>query len=283
MAAPTVAKICQRRLLGSRHLQNAAVFMYFNPTPSAYCYGLCGSNHQRNTFLRNTGSVNAANYHNFHKLTSRLTITSRNSFTKLRTVTYVPVRDVSDRQPPKVEVAKLVPIRNPLHLIRDGLYSLLIRFYFDPEFYLAEFAKGAKQAVLYVSQQISQGAFEKVDGLLQNEVLTAMKERYTRMSAEDRNNLAVQEEDMVSYPHDILVHYDAEGATKVVKVKIRMRCIWGYSAFSNSKDISPDERLRKILHCDYEFHRDFSPGVSTAEWIISGIEYSTMKVKQNEN
>ena len=81
----------------------------------------------------------------------------RNSVSKLqtrsRTLTFVPLRRASsssgggggnqNQEPPKLTA--LIPIRNPYKILRDRMYSFLIRVYFDPDFYLDDFAAGARQ------------------------------------------------------------------------------------------------------------------------------------------
>ena len=87
----------------------------------------------------------------------------RNSVSKLqvetRTLTFVPLRKASgsggsnqdqhDQGPPP-KLTALIPIRNPFKILRDRLYSFLIRVYFDPDFYLDDFAVGAKQVGRFV-------------------------------------------------------------------------------------------------------------------------------------
>ena len=59
----------------------------------------------------------------------------------------VSIRNFSSQTPQKkqIQAAKLVVVRNPFNIIRDLLYSWLIKVYFDPDFSLYEFADGAKK------------------------------------------------------------------------------------------------------------------------------------------
>eukprot|EP00058_Branchiostoma_floridae_P013032 XP_002598520.1 hypothetical protein BRAFLDRAFT_66898 [Branchiostoma floridae] len=172
--------------------------------------------------------------------------------------------------PPKPEkpekkptpTVQVIGVPSPLRWIRNKVYFWLIQIYFDPEFSYAGFISGAKQA------------------------LPTVKDKCTSLSLSQREGLRVDKEDiMITFPQDVAIYYD-EGGRKFVDVMVRFwflsKARWhpmeddpeGIKIFKVPRidGMEGREEDKKILTCNYEFHREFTPGV-TADWTVTKVQH----------
>uniref|UniRef100_A0A8B9ZHR4 Matrix AAA peptidase interacting protein 1 n=1 Tax=Anas platyrhynchos TaxID=8839 RepID=A0A8B9ZHR4_ANAPL len=176
----------------------------------------------------------------------------------------------------------VVRISSPLAWLRSRCYYLLIRLYFDPEFSVEEFTRGAKQAFSVVSQLLSQRKLDLLDGLVSSEVLNVLKEKISLLSDNHRDALAADiDAIMYTTEGDIRIYYNDDGR-KFVSILMRF---W-YLNGANLPDEVPGEtkvfqivfgdestkEKRHLLTANYEFQREFTEGAKP-DWTITRIEH----------
>ncbi|NXC42827.1 MAIP1 protein, partial [Penelope pileata] len=171
---------------------------------------------------------------------------------------------------------------NPVAWLRTRFYYLLIRLYFDPEFSVEEFTRGAKQAFSVVSQLLSERKLDLLDGLVSAEVLQVLKEKVSSLSDNHRDALAADiDAIMYTTEGDVRIYYDDDGR-KFVSILMRF---W-YLNGANLPDEVPGEtkvfqivfgdestkEKRHLLTANYEFQREFTEGAKP-DWTITRIEH----------
>ncbi|CAH1249300.1 MAIP1 [Branchiostoma lanceolatum] len=181
---------------------------------------------------------------------------------------------------------QVIGVPSPLRWIRNKVYFWLIQIYFDPEFTYGGFISGAKQALVVISEKLSQCNFEGLDQLISKEALPTVQDKCTSLSLSQRESLRVDKEDiMITFPQDVAIYYD-EGGRKFVDVMVRFwflsKARWhpmeddpeGIKIFKVPRIEGMDgrEEDKKILTCNYEFHREFTPGV-TADWTVTKVQH----------
>ncbi|NXU56506.1 MAIP1 protein, partial [Turnix velox] len=171
---------------------------------------------------------------------------------------------------------------NPIAWLRTRFYYLLIRLYFDQEFTVDEFTRGAKQAFSVVSKLLSQCKLDLLDGLVSAEVLKVLKEKISLLPDNHRDALAADiDEIMYLTEGDVRIYYDDDGI-KFVSILMRF---W-YLNGANLPDEVPAEtkvfqivfgdestkEKRHLLTANYEFQREFTEGAKP-DWTITRIEH----------
>uniref|UniRef100_U3ILQ2 Matrix AAA peptidase interacting protein 1 n=1 Tax=Anas platyrhynchos platyrhynchos TaxID=8840 RepID=U3ILQ2_ANAPP len=190
-------------------------------------------------------------------------------------------RSYDTKEGPRRRVV-VVRISSPLAWLRSRCYYLLIRLYFDPEFSVEEFTRGAKQAFSVVSQLLSQRKLDLLDGLVSSEVLNVLKEKISLLSDNHRDALAADiDAIMYTTEGDIRIYYNDDGR-KFVSILMRF---W-YLNGANLPDEVPGEtkvfqivfgdestkEKRHLLTANYEFQREFTEGAKP-DWTITRIEH----------
>ncbi|XP_061858566.1 m-AAA protease-interacting protein 1, mitochondrial [Colius striatus] len=176
----------------------------------------------------------------------------------------------------------VVRITSPIAWLRTRFYYLLIRLYFDQEFSIEEFTRGAKQAFSVVSKLLSQCKLDLLDELVSAEVLQVLKEKISSLPDNHRDALAA-DMDAIMYTTegDVRIYYDDDGR-KFVSILMRF---W-YLNGANLPDEVPGEtrvfqivfgeesmkEQRHLLTANYEFRREFTEGAKP-DWTITRIEH----------
>ncbi|KAM6332566.1 m-AAA protease-interacting protein 1, mitochondrial isoform 1-T1 [Podargus strigoides] len=176
----------------------------------------------------------------------------------------------------------VVRITSPFAWLRTRFYYLLIRLYFDQEFSIEEFTRGAKQAFSVVSKLLSQRKLDLLDELVSAEVLQVLKEKISLLPDNHRDALAADiDAIMYSTEGDVRIYYDDDGR-KFVSILMRF---W-YLNGANLPDEVPGEtkvfqivfgdestkEKRHLLTANYEFQREFTEGAKP-DWTITRIEH----------
>uniref|UniRef100_A0A8C9LA55 Matrix AAA peptidase interacting protein 1 n=2 Tax=Phasianidae TaxID=9005 RepID=A0A8C9LA55_PAVCR len=173
----------------------------------------------------------------------------------------------------------VVRITNPLAWLRTRFYYLLIRLYFDPEFSIEEFTRGAKQ----VGSAKAECKYHCGSKLYWYFLAVQMlKEKISSLSENHRDALAA-DMDAIMYTTegDVRIYYDDDGR-KFVSILMRF---W-YLNGANLPDEVPGEtkvfqivfgdestkEKRHILTANYEFQREFTEGAKP-DWTITRIEH----------
>ncbi|XP_057275851.1 m-AAA protease-interacting protein 1, mitochondrial [Pezoporus wallicus] len=176
----------------------------------------------------------------------------------------------------------VVRITSPFAWLRTRFYYLLIRLYFDQEFSIEEFTRGAKQAFSVVSKLLSQRKLELLDELVSAEVLQVLKEKISLLPDSHRDALAADIDSiMYTTEGDVRIYYDDDGR-KFVSI---LMCFW-YLNGANLPDKVPGEtkvfqivfgdesskEKKHLLTANYEFQREFTDGAKP-DWTITRIEH----------
>ncbi|XP_065606441.1 m-AAA protease-interacting protein 1, mitochondrial [Cyrtonyx montezumae] len=179
----------------------------------------------------------------------------------------------------------VVRITNPLAWLRTRFYYLLIRLYFDPEFSIEEFTRGAKQAFSVVSQLLSQRKLDLLEGLVSAEVLQMLKEKISSLSENHRDALAA-DMDAIMYTTegDVRIYYDDDGR-KFVSILMRF---WYLNGANLPEEVPGETKVfqivfgdestkekRHLLIANYEFQREFTEGAKP-DWTITRIEHPNL-------
>ncbi|XP_077990936.1 m-AAA protease-interacting protein 1, mitochondrial-like [Glandiceps talaboti] len=193
--------------------------------------------------------------------------------------------DDAENKPPARVKQVFVGLPNPFTLLRNGVFFFLIRFIFDPEFTQASFIEGAKKALVLVSNEISNGNIDELEGLLTEEAMNEVKERYKKLSVQERQSIALKDEDILySFPYQLGVNYDTTGSPWIY---ILMR-FWCHSLTAPSDMPSEIKAIRvgkmpeegtqnfgTVIRCTYEFKRNFAIGVKP-DWTISFVQHGSV-------
>ncbi|XP_055574026.1 m-AAA protease-interacting protein 1, mitochondrial [Falco biarmicus] len=176
----------------------------------------------------------------------------------------------------------VVRITSPFAWLRTRFYYLLIRLYFDQEFSIEEFTRGAKQAFSVVSKLLSQRKLDLLDELVSAEVLQVLKEKISLLPDNHRDALAADiDAIMYTTEGDVRIYYDDDGR-KFVSI---LMCFW-YLNGANLPEQLPGEakvfqivfgdestkEKRHLLTANYEFQREFTEGAKP-DWTITRIEH----------
>ncbi|XP_074728897.1 m-AAA protease-interacting protein 1, mitochondrial isoform X2 [Strix uralensis] len=169
----------------------------------------------------------------------------------------------------------VVRITSPFAWLRTRFYYLLIRLYFDPEFRIEEFTRGAKQAFSVVSKLLSQRKLDLLHELVSAEVLQVLKEKISLLPDNHRDALAADMDAiMYSTEGDVRIYYDDDGR-KFVSILMRF---W-YLNGANLPDEVPavwkavwELKAVTLCQCRTWFQREFTEGAKP-DWTITRIEH----------
>ncbi|XP_064205148.1 m-AAA protease-interacting protein 1, mitochondrial [Anguilla rostrata] len=170
----------------------------------------------------------------------------------------------------------VVGIPDPILWIRNKIILFLIQLYFDLS--SVEFEKGAKQALVYVSNLLSHGKFEELRDVVSNEVFEHAWRTYKTLTEAQRRNLAVAPDDIIFLiPEDVSLFFDSRGR-KFCYIVMRF---WHLSSADVPEDpestrifkvaeAEGEAPPRRIVTAVYEFHRELTNG-APLDWTITSI------------
>uniref|UniRef100_A0A8B9S2E9 Matrix AAA peptidase interacting protein 1 n=2 Tax=Palaeognathae TaxID=8783 RepID=A0A8B9S2E9_APTOW len=183
---------------------------------------------------------------------------------------------------PSARKVVVVRITSPVMWLRTRFYYLLIRLYFDQDFSIEEFTRGAKQAFSLVSKLLSQRKLDLLEELVSEEALKVLKEKISLLPDNHRDALAADiDAIMYTTEGDVRIYYDDDGR-KFVSILMRF---W-YLNGANLPDEVPGEtkvfqimfgdestkEKKHLLTANYEFQREFTEGAKP-DWTITRIEH----------
>lgn len=167
------------------------------------------------------------------------------------------------------------------YTFRNWIFAnLIIRPYLDKDFTLSSFKSGAIQAIVHVSQELSKGNFNALEGFITKPSLEEAQHNYALLSLKQRLDLAVVAEDIFfCFPYQIGVIFTNEGGPKErIFVEITM-C---YHVFKGLQDhienlVKTDnsgplqgvyDNYDRISIANYRFIREFTKGVDD-DWTVN--------------
>ena len=179
------------------------------------------------------------------------------------------------------------------HSIRNFiLANLIIRPYYDPEFSKATFLEGAKTAVEFVSQCLSEGDLDALEDskVLSTEALRQINLNLSTFTHNQRENLYINQKDIFyNFIYQIgVILDDNDPKQRQVEITYVAHSIPNLDEIAEHTTDLSIESLKKfgvehetgpvILAC--RFIRDYSKGVKDS-WTMNAINYLCIKDKAN--
>ncbi|XP_058816861.1 m-AAA protease-interacting protein 1, mitochondrial [Topomyia yanbarensis] len=162
------------------------------------------------------------------------------------------------------------------------MVQFIIRPYFDREFNLPDFIKGAKQALQVVSAALSGGELKNLEGLVDRRTLQDLKESMGKMSVAQRYDLMVDKKDIYfSFPYQVGVMFDEEdeqSQKRFVEITMVFHVLKGLKGMVERGDPIPlnigvmPEFRDKISICNYRFIKEFTKGVDS-DWTVNVVNH----------
>ncbi|XP_070694439.1 m-AAA protease-interacting protein 1, mitochondrial [Pempheris klunzingeri] len=175
-----------------------------------------------------------------------------------------------------------VGVPNPFIWFRTRIYYFLIRAYFDKEFSIEEFTKGAKQAFSHVSRLLSLCQFEALEGLVAKDLIGKLEEKCKLLPSTYKKALSADPDEIMHMSAgDVGIYYDDNGRKFV---SILMQFWYLTSAHLPEDGVKAahvfhmtngegEAETKSLLTANYEFQREFTKGVPP-DWTITRIEHS---------
>uniref|UniRef100_A0A1B6BYB6 Tim44-like domain-containing protein n=1 Tax=Clastoptera arizonana TaxID=38151 RepID=A0A1B6BYB6_9HEMI len=165
------------------------------------------------------------------------------------------------------------------------LANFIIMRYFDSDFNLPDFVNGSKKAVEVVSDLISRGELNSLDGYVSPEVIAQIKTRLNSFSLKQRQDLSLSAEDMYfCFPYEVGVMFpnedkdEGENQSRFVEITMVYHALSGLEELKKQGITPPlnmgvlPEYRDKIYICNYRFIREFTKGVQ-GDWTINAINH----------
>ncbi len=171
------------------------------------------------------------------------------------------------------------------HSVRNWFFShALITPYFDSEFSVKDFLRGAEVAVDLVSHSLARGELDDLKDKVEPECLDLVSKNLSLLSMKQRAGLAVKREDIyLSFIYQIgVILEDVEEKGEVQHTRHVEISMVGHS-FPHFDDMVNGERLIRDVKdkldkaggpviVNYRFIRDFTKGVED-DWTISALNH----------
>ncbi|XP_023227478.1 m-AAA protease-interacting protein 1, mitochondrial-like [Centruroides sculpturatus] len=162
------------------------------------------------------------------------------------------------------------------------LTKLIIQPYFEPEFDQPSFLKGAKQALVHVSNLLAKGDIDALKGLITSEALSEIQRSYTIMNLKQRQDLQIKlEEIFFSFIYQIGIIMEDDSKKRYVEITVVCHCIHGIEDYQDDVTLSGiksnlTQNIEKVTVCNYRFIREFTKGVEDS-WIINKLNHFKLK------
>ncbi|XP_053620111.1 uncharacterized protein LOC128680755 [Plodia interpunctella] len=158
--------------------------------------------------------------------------------------------------------------------IKNWMFAnFIIRPYFEPEFSLGEFIEASKHAVQVVSDALQRSDFKSLEGLVDKDAITALKNAVSKLSVSQRQLLSVQKDDIFyAFPYQVGVMFD-DSDKRWVEITMCYHVLKGLKRMQETGDLPPislgvqPEYQDKIFILNYRFIREFTKGVEDSWWV----------------
>ncbi|KAI9583725.1 m-AAA protease-interacting protein 1, mitochondrial [Glossina fuscipes] len=159
----------------------------------------------------------------------------------------------------------------------------IIRPYFDKEFYLKEFIRGARKAMQVVSVKLMHSDFSGLNNLVTDEALAELKPVIQKLSVSQRRQLEVQESDVyLTFPYQVGIMFDESSGRKIQKRWVEITMVFhilrGLHEIRESGEEIPwnmgtmPEYQDKVFVCNYRFIKEFTSGYES-DWTINVVNH----------
>jgi len=183
--------------------------------------------------------------------------------------------------PPLMDFPTIVS-PNLVHTIRNRMMArFLITPYFDNDFSIKDFDRGAHHAAVTVSNSLAQGDIESVDHLITPEAVSVIERNLSMYTNDQRSLLTVQEEDVYfTFIYQIGIMME-DHPTRENESTRHVEITWGGHHFPNYVDLVADIKnpieIKKYMDerggpmvFNYRFIKDFTKGVEDS-WTINAM------------
>jgi hypothetical protein len=185
--------------------------------------------------------------------------------------------DGSRRRPLKLMDYQELMWPHPIKSIRNYVFAALIRGYYDSQFSMSSFLKGAEQAVATVSGLISKGQFESLEGLVANDAIWELRRSYDSLSPQQRQFVAADPTDFFfRFIYEIGMIFDDDTDQRFVEITTVFQGFHGLENVKrNNAGHYTEEMYRsrdQVYICNYRFIREFTKGKED-EWTINKLNH----------
>jgi len=154
---------------------------------------------------------------------------------------------------------------------RNAMHSFLIRGYFDETFTKDSFLGGVEQAVAVVSNSISLGKFDELDGLVSREAVREIHQNYEQMDTLQKQFIKVNPKDIFFKAiYEIGMIFDDENEKRYVEITTILHGIHGLEGVV--QDMGTAYKKEQYYVCNYRFIREFTKGVQD-DWSINKLNH----------
>lgn len=172
----------------------------------------------------------------------------------------------------------VVGIPDPITWIRNKVLIYLVEVYFELGLTTGDFDNGVKQALVFVSNLMSNGNFRDLRGVVSKEMVEYAETKCNALTEAQRQQLAISLDDIIfTLPENVSVVFDRNGR-KFCFIEMRF---WHLSTANRPDDpeglkifkIATTEdgaKPQKIVTAVYEFHRELTTGADS-EWTVTNI------------
>lgn len=171
----------------------------------------------------------------------------------------------------------VIGIPDPITWIHCKIYMYVVDLLYELDVTSVEFERGVKQALVHVSNMMSEGKYKELKGMLSDEMVDYVKKKCSSLTDDQRQKLAISMEDVVFIqPEDVSLVFDTYGR-KYCFVVMRF---WLLTTLEGPDDpegtkifkvtSSKDEPQKKIVTAVYEFQREVTTGASP-DWKVTTV------------
>ena len=172
---------------------------------------------------------------------------------------------------------------HPIKTVKNIFFNYLISTFYDQQYSAKDFLSGSRQALLNVSNLISNGDFEGLVGLVKTDAISEIKEHYQHLSPEQRKFISVDTRDAFLYfVYEVGLIFDDSTKQQFVEVTTVLHGIHGsqgeIDATNPIQIVTNEELLNRNDYyiCNYSFIRELTKGVE-ADWTISRLNHYLVK------
>jgi len=184
------------------------------------------------------------------------------------------------KQDPQRQVAtKIMTITNPFKYISLKIKTILMRGYFDENFSEKEFLRGTRQAIVYVSDQISKGNLNNLKELLTQEGMDCVKKLFSE-HGKDSEVLKVEDSDIMTLTLNDLGFEYGEAGRKWAYALVVCYCAGKDSFSKQASDFEFEILVSQPRIIKYSFCCEYTPGAMDG-WLIDQIDHVTFNTSAN--
>lgn len=164
---------------------------------------------------------------------------------------------------------------NPINSLKNYLFAALIQISFDKEFSMNSFLAGAEQAIAVVSDLVSRGHFDELEGLVTREAVQEVSHNYNSLSAMQRKFVAVNTKDIfLRFIYEIGMIFDDETQRRFVEITTVFQGLHGLDNARMQHEYQYFQHLNRdaAYVCNYRFIREYTKGKDDS-WTINKLNH----------